>query len=325
MILCADVGATKTLLGLAVPDGPSGVKVLVSHRYLAIQVPSFEAMVAGFLQEVRPVLTQPLTAACFGIAGPVTGHTVQMTNLPWRVDARAMSRQLGGIPVQLVNDFRAAASGIDVLDPDELASLQDGQAEVGAPQLVIGAGTGLGVAYRFWQGDRYDVAPGEGGHIGFSPANAEQDTAMARLRPHVGRVVAEHFVSGQGLVNFHTHLAWASEASPDVTPALMGEEVFRRATQEGDARALHALHHFLLAYGAVAGDHALSILARGGVFLAGGIAQKCLPYMQDGQFMAGFRQKGVYEPLVSTFPVHVVMQPDLGLRGAAVLGARLRS
>lgn len=345
MILCADIGATKTLLGLAVPDGSGdGVRVVASQRYVAAEVASFDDMLDGFLRDHQAAQTAPLQAACFGIAGPVTGEVVQMTNLPWRLDAQALSQQLGGIPVRLVNDFKAAASGIDALKPDELLNLQPGTALEKEPQLVIGAGSGLGVAFRVWRdhpdghGGYYHVVPGEGGHVGFSPINAEQDRAMLRLRQHVQRVVAEHFVSGPGLANLYNcldqdgdHGAQVDAAHPfelqvataQNTNGLTGEEVFRRATEEQDSQALHALHHFLLCYGVVAGDHALATLARGGVFLAGGIAQKCGPMMQDGRFLVGFRHKGPYAELVSSFPVNVVMQPDLGLLGAAVLGARL--
>lgn len=340
MILCADIGATKTLLGLAVPDG-SGIRVVASQRYVAAQVASFDDMLDAFLREHQDGALQ---AACLGIAGPVTGTVVQMTNLAWRIDAQALSQRLGGIPVRLVNDFKAAASGIDALKPDELLTLQGGTPVDKEPQLVIGAGSGLGVALRVWrahaQGDGgyYHVVPGEGGHVGFSPVNSEQDRAMLRLRPHVQRVVVEHFVSGPGLVNLYHCLDQAGDHGEPVdaahpfevkvatardTDGLTGEEVMRRALEDNDSRALHAVHHFLLSYGVAAGDHALSTLARGGVFLAGGIAQKSGTLMQDGRFMVGFQHKGPYSDLMATFPVNVVMQPDLGLLGAAVIGRRL--
>jgi glucokinase len=340
MILCADVGATKTLLGLAAQEGTGPLQIVASQHFVAAQQPSFEAMLAGFVQGHAALLQKkPLRAACLGVAGPINGRVVQMTNLPWRLDADAIGRQLGGIPVRLANDFEAAASGIDLLAPDELMCLQAGQPVQGGPQLVIGAGSGLGVAFRVWQsgadGGRYQVLTGEGGHFGFAPINAEQDRALMRLRPHVARPVVEHFVSGPGLANFYTFLDQEGEggkeqlkdphpvATASNTQGLTGEDIFRRATQDEEPRALHALHHFLLSYGVVAGDYALATLARGGVFVAGGIAQKCGPLMQDGRFMAGFRHKGPYADLLKTMPVHVVMRTDLGLLGAAVLGAGL--
>ena len=338
MILCADIGATKTLLGLARLDAAGQPQVVASQRYVAAQVASFEAMLGSFLKDHAQHLSQPLRAACLGVAGPVNGQVVQMTNLPWRLDAAALSQQLGGIPVRLANDFEAAASGIDGLSSKDLLCLQAGQPVPGAPQLVIGAGSGLGVAFRIWQatphGSRYQVVTGEGGHFGFTPVNAEQDRALMRLRAHVVRPVAEHFVSGPGLANFYTFLDTEEGgkallkdhhvvATASNTGGLTGEEIFRLAMQDGEPRALHALHHFLLSYGVVAGDYALATLAKGGVFLAGGIAQKLGPLMQDGRFLVGFRQKGPYADLMDTIPVHVVNEPDLGLLGAAAIGARI--
>lgn len=338
MILCADIGATKTLLGLARLDESGQVRIVASQRYVAADVASFDAMLDQFLKDQAQHLGSPLRAACFGVAGPVHDQVVQMTNLLWRLDAAALSHKLGGIPVRLANDFEAAASGIDGLGPQDLMCLQAGQPVAHAPQVVIGAGSGLGVAFRIWQptadGGRYQVVTGEGGHFGFTPLNAEQDRALMRLRAHVVRPVAEHFVSGPGLANFYTFLDTAdggktlvkdthTVATASNTDGLTGEEICRRAMQDGEPRALHALHHFLLSYGVVAGDYALATLAKGGVFLAGGIAQKLGPLMQDGRFLVGFRQKGPYADFINTVPVHVVQEPDLGLHGAAAIGAHL--
>ncbi|HIV70469.1 MAG TPA: glucokinase [Candidatus Aquabacterium excrementipullorum] len=327
MILCADVGATKTLLGLADVDAATGrVVVKASERYVAAQVPSFEAMLTDFLSKHGPSFGQPLRAAGLGVAGPVRDQTVQMTNLPWRLDARALSQHLGGVPVTLVNDFEAAAHGIEALGADELMTLQDGDADPQGNQLVIGAGSGLGVAFRIWQGGGHGVVPGEGGHYSFAPINEQQDLALQRLRPLVPRVVVEHFVSGPGLVNFYQCLGDEPPTkvfTPMDTDGLTGEGVFRKATQEGDARAQQALEQFLLAYGSVAGDYALATLARGGVYVAGGVAQRCGEMMRDGRFLRGFGQKGPYAELMARIPVHLVLQSELGLVGAAVAGARL--
>ena len=331
MILCADIGATKTLLGLAQVDAGTGrVLVKASQRYVAAQVPSFEAMLTDFLGQHGPTLGEPLQAAGLGVAGPVRDQTVQMTNLPWRLDARELSRHLGGVPVTLVNDFEAAAHGIEALGPGELMTLQAGDGATQGNQLVIGAGSGLGVAFRVWAGEgahgRHAVVPGEGGHYSFAPINEQQDLALQRLRPLVPRVVVEHFVSGPGLVNFYQCLADEPPTkvyTPMDTAGPTGEAVFRKATQEGDVRAQQALEQFLLAYGSVAGDYALATLARGGVYVAGGVAQRCGEMMRDGRFMRGFGRKGPYTELMSSIPVHLVLQSELGLVGAAVAGARL--
>ena len=135
--------------------------------------------------------------ACLGIAGPVDGRRMAVTNFPWAIDADSLEAILGA-PVALANDFVAAAHGIDVLGPDDFATLQAGEPEPRAPQLVIGAGTGLGVAYRVWQGDRYTVIGGEGGHAGFAPADERQAELWRDLHARLGRVVSSTSSRGPG-------------------------------------------------------------------------------------------------------------------------------
>lgn len=330
MILCGDIGGTKTLL--AVAEGPAGSPHVIHEQHLlAADHGSFDAMLQAFLAQWQRKHGRPLqvAAACLGIAGPLAGNTVQMTNLPWRLDGAAIAAALSHEgaappvpPVRLVNDFMAAATGVGVLAPGARVTLQAGTPVPRAPQLVIGAGSGLGVALRVWDGDGYLVVPGEGGHYGFAPSCAEHDELLRFLRSERPRVVAEHVVSGPGLAAIHR---WLQSRQPGAAaPAkLTGEAVHRLATQDGDALAAQALEHFVRAYGAVAGDYALASLARGGVFLAGGIAAKCLPWMQDGRFAAAFGDKGPYAALMQELPIHLVTEPRLGLLGAASLALGL--
>lgn len=318
--LCADLGGTKTLLGLAERGADGRVVIAHSQRYLAAEASSFEALLDDFLSRHQAAPA----AACLGIAGPIEadadGHEhVRMTNLPWAVQATTIGMRLGGAPVRLVNDFHATAAGLDAVPPDQLVPLQPGEPRAHAPQVVIGAGTGLGLAYRIWNGAHYDIVPGESGHMNWAPSRAEFDRILLRLRAKLGRVGNEHVVSGIGLT--HLHEAMLAEAG---LPAmrLKGEEIAERA-DAGDPLAQRTIDLFLIAYGAIAGDHALTVLARGGVFVAGGIAQRWLARMQAGRFIEGFRDKGVYVHLAPTFPVHVVAEPALGLLGAAVIASRL--
>ena len=229
-----------------------------------------------------------------------------VTNFPWQIDADAIEAVLG-VPVELANDFVAAAHGIELLRPEDVATLQAGEPEARAPQLVIGAGTGLGVAYRVWQGDRYAVIGGEGGHGGFAPADERQADLWRGLHAQLGRVRVEHVVSGPGLGRIYDFLRQGrGEArSP-------GE-----IASAADPVAREALDLFLECFGAAAGDHALAVLARGGVFLAGGIAPKILPQLRDGPFLAAFGAKGPHAGLMARFPVRVVLSERLGLLGAA--------
>lgn len=319
MKLCADIGGTKTLLGLAEVSAAGSMELRCTRRYLAREHPEFAPLLTRFLEDARRDLGRPpeVDAACLGVAGPVVGRRIQMTNLAWVLDAEDIGRQLGGCPVRLVNDFEAAAYGIDALGANQRLPLQTARALDRAPQLVIGAGSGLGVAMRFWNGSRYQVVSGEGGHIGFSALDAEQDRLMPHLRRDRARVVVEHVVSGPGLANLYEALC-ALEGQP--SPPARGEDVYARA-QQGEALALRAVDHFLRSYGSVAGDYALAILARGGVFVAGGIAQRWQPWMQDGRFRRSFCAKGPYEAVMQSMPVDLVTEPQLGLLGASVLAA----
>lgn len=309
LVLCGDIGGTKTLLAIAALDGDR-VEFLFERRYADRDFAAFADVLRAFRDEARTVVE----AACFGVAGPVDGRRAAVTNFPWQLDADALEA-IGGAPVVLANDFVAAAHGIDLLAPDQVATLQAGEPIPRAPQLVIGAGTGLGVAFRIWQGDGYTVVGGEGGHAGFAPADERQAALWRTLRGELGRVRVEHVVSGPGIARIHDFLRAGRGAAR--TP----EEI--AAGTDPDARA--ALELFLECYGAAAGDYALAILARGGVWLAGGIAPRLLPQLRSGPFLAAFNAKGVHAPLAARFPLRVVLEERLGLIGAAKLATRAGS
>lgn len=329
MILCADIGGTNTRLALATVHPHSQVRIVASSRVQASQAGSLGAAVAGFLESQSDLLRGGggrVRSACFGVAGPVVRQRVQMTNLAWCVDAHELSQQLGGAPVRLVNDFHAAARGTEAIDEADLLPLQAGEPpdpDQAAHQLVIGAGTGLGVAWRVWDGERHIVVPGEGGHVGFAPLNETQDRWLPRLRGRFGRVVAEHVVSGPGVVNIHGCLLEERGALTEAHAGLSAHDVFRLAVHEGDPIAIQAVDEFLLAYGAVVGAHALSLMARGGVLIAGGLAAGWPQLMRNGRFLEGLRLAGPYAHLLSTWSVKVVLDPDLGLKGAALEAADL--
>ena len=326
MKLCADIGGTKSLLGLADTTAYGRPRLGFSRRYLARDFAGFAQLLQQFLHDAHEALGHPplVGSACLGVAGPGGGRRIQMTNLPWVLDADDISRLLGDAPVQLINDFAAAAYGIDALSEQQLVPLQAGRPVAGAPQVVIGAGSGLGVAFRFWNGARYQVVPGEGGHMAFAPLDAEQDRLLAPLRAQLGalgrdRLVTEHVVSGPGLV--HLYRALTPAPAPDANApgsAPPSAQDIQRLAREGDGVAATAAHHFLRCYGAVAGDHALATLARGGVFIAGGIALQWRDWMTDGRFVQAFCAKGPYSALMRDIPIHLVTEPELGLLGAAV-------
>jgi len=302
-VLCGDIGGTKTLLAIAALAGER-LELVLERRYADRDFAAFADLLRAFRDEARIDVER----ACLGVAGPVDGRRVAVTNFPWEIDAGALEAILGA-PVALANDFVAAAHGIDVLAADDVVTLQAGAPEARGPQLVIGAGTGLGVAYRVWQGDRYAVIGGEAGHAGFAPADERQAGLWQALHAGLGRVRVEHVVSGPGLARIYDFLR---DGQGEVRAP---EQVASAA----DPAARAAVDLFLACYGAVAGDHALAILARGGVFLAGGISPRLLPRLRSGPFLEAFNAKGVHANLAARFPVKVVVNERLGLLGAAKL------
>jgi glucokinase len=308
MILAADVGGTKVLLGLEA-DG----KLIAERRYASVDFSDFESVLAAYLAEASVDVTQ-IRGGCLAVAGPVAddGVTAKITNLPWRIDTLALSQRFGLPPLQLVNDFVAAAQGAVTAPPNNRVTLQAGEPRSQSPCLVIGAGTGLGMAIAVPEAGGWRILPGEGGHVAFAPADAEQEKLLVFLRARHGRVIWEHVVSGPGLTAIHEFLS-GQTASP--------EEITAAALADNGSREYHALNLFLAAYGAYAGDMALATLARGGVYLAGGIVGRLLALLPQSRFLAAFNHKADHAMLTKKMPLYVVTDPLLGLRGALRIAA----
>lgn len=314
LLLGGDLGGTKTLLALveALPDGSR--RIVAEARYASRDWPDFGALLADF----RARHPGAIAAACFGVAGPVDGpedrQTARLTYLPWRLDAQALADEFALGRVRIVNDFYAAASGIDSLPAEACTVLQAGSGVADAPRVVVGAGTGLGVAGVLRHGGETIVVPGEGGHQGFAPQSAQQAALWQYLFAQNGRVTSEDVVSGPGLARIHAFLG-GGERSP--------AEIGAAALRGDDPLASGALSLWLEAYGAFAGDLALAWLARGGVWLAGGIAAKLMGAAQAAIFLAAFNAKREHRQLVESMPVVLVHEERLGLLGALAL-AQLR-
>jgi glucokinase len=326
MILAGDIGGTKALLLLATVR-KGRLESVLERRYAVASFADFSALLARFVDECLQHRGRGLriASACFGAAGPASADCIQMTNLPWRLDAGAIAAEFGIGRVLLVNDFEAAATGVEALDPGDCSILQRGEPLSRAPRVVIGAGSGLGVAYALPQGKRYRVIAGEGGHAGFAPADDEQMRLWRALHAQLGRVSVEHVVSGPGLLRIYEFLRAESPEAPALQQSVHAEgaaAISRHALEHNDPLACRALDLFIACYGAVAGDHALAVTARGGVYIAGGIATKILRRLAAGGFMAAFNAKGAHAQINLRIPVQVVTTERLGLLGAALLAAR---
>lgn len=322
MILAGDVGGTKTLLAAY-----EGARCVARERFNSHAFASFAGLLADFIGRCGGSGSPAITGACFGIAGPVSEGRVRVTNLPWEIDGAALARRFGIPTVTLLNDFEAAAYGLAALGPDDLVTLQRGEPQPQRPRVLIGAGTGLGAAYVV----EGRVIAGESGHLTFAPVDDEQARLADWLRARVGRVEVEHVVCGAGQTRICEFLlatrsdlateASARRARQALAAADPARAITRHALDDGDPLALAAVDLFIRCYGALAGDHALAVTARGGVYVAGGIAPKLLPRLAGGGFLAAFNDKGRFAVVTRACPVHVVTNTELGLLGAARVAA----
>ncbi|QKT04356.1 glucokinase [Ectothiorhodospiraceae bacterium 2226] len=333
-VLAGDIGGTKTILQLidcAATGLPGTGAPLHDRRFDSQAFPDFLPLVQEFLSGAPP--GEPVAAACLGIAGPLTvtsaGQQSRLTNLPWVLDSQVLARALDIPRVRLINDFQAVGHGIELLSAGDLHTLQSGYAQAQAPRALVGAGTGLGVGMLLWQQDRYEVYATEGGHVSFAPTTEEQVDLLRYMMRKYDRVSAERLVSGAGLVDIFEFLREraAQPVMPQLKEALTEEDpaavISRFALSGEDPIAEHALDLFVALYGAQAGDVALMTLAHGGVFIAGGIAPKILARMKGETFLHAFNNKGRMARLTANMPVHVVLNPRVGLLGAAMVAARL--
>lgn len=301
MILAGDIGGTSTRLALFDGDPtPEALEVYRSREHDGL-----EEMVGAFLR-AHPA---PVERAAFGVAGPVRGgRCVDTTNLAWPVEGASVAQAAGVAHVRLLNDLEANAYGLAALGPDDLHTLNAGAPDADGNIAVVSAGTGLGQAGLYWDGERHHVFATEGGHVDFAPRNDEEDGLRRFLASELDHVSYERVCSGLGLVNVHRYLAGGRELD---APAIT------RAALEGDDTASRALDLMISIYGAQAGNAALTLMATGGVYLGGGFPPRILPRLREGGFMRAFVDKGRFRGLLERIPVHVILNDKTALLGAA--------
>ncbi len=330
-ILAGDIGGTKTTLGLfdagePASDGRAGPALRETASYASTDYRGLEAIVADFLDRTRPIHQDGIRAAGFGIAGPVQGDRVETLNLPWVINGADLEDRFDIPRVILLNDLQATGAGIPLLLEDELVTLQEGRSgpDQGAAALLA-AGTGMGMALLIPVDGRWRVQPTEGGHVDLAPRGRDHlellEYLFERFPDHVS---VERAVCGPGLLELYRFVLARGRPRPDAdlrrsieedpadAPRRIGEAGLARRCPACDA----ALDLLCDLYGAVAGNLALTTLARGGVFLGGGIAPKILPRLQEGPFLNSFRRKGRFSRLLGSIPVRVILNQQTALLGA---------
>ncbi len=322
-VIAGDIGGSKTRLAIVEVEG---VKARIEREaeYPSRGFASFDALLTEFLGG-KPV---PQHAA-FGIAGPVHGRAVHTTNLPWYIEADNLQRRFGFKNCTLLNDLEATACGLPALPAEDLLTLQHGALDARGNAAIIAAGTGLGEAGLYWDGQRHHPYATEGGHTSFSPQSELEIALLQHLQRRYGHVSWERVVSGMGLVDLHEFLRGYRRSS--IPPSLAEEmrtgdaaaAISFEALRGSDDICVETLECFVRLYGAEAGNLALKTMSRGGLYLGGGIAPKILPLLQRGTFIEAFLSKGRMRPLLEAMPVRVILNDRAALYGAALSASRL--
>jgi glucokinase len=334
-LLAGDIGGTKTILRLVevteVTLTEKTFKTVREAQYTSANFPDLVPMVREFLAQDKYIKPQ---SACFAIAGPVVNNTCNLTNLSWVLDTQRLELELEIPKISLLNDFAANSFGILGLKDFDVHTLQEGAARENSPIAVIGAGTGLGEAFLVPQGKKYQIFASEGGHTDFAPRNDLEMELLKYLQAklQIEHISVERVVSGQGIASIYQFLRdnnyeaespaigekiklWEQESKKTIDPAAI---ISQAAFKQSDRLSEKTMDVFIRAYGAETGNLALKLLSYGGIYIAGGIAAKILPLMQDGRFLETFRDKGRVGNLIEKIPVHIVLNPQVGLVGSVL-------
>ena len=344
VLLAGDIGGTKTILRLVEESPGPEWHTLYQALYSSRDFPDLVPIVQQFLRAAEQQLgTIPRPEkACFAIAGPVVNDTCVLTNLAWVLDARRLETELDIAKIRLINDFAAVGYGILGLEAKDLETLQEVTPQPDAPIAIIGAGTGLGEGFLIRMAGDFQVFSSEGGHADFAPRNELEFQLLQYLRDKydIQRISVERVVSGQGIVALYQFLrdrqvarespeigqivkTWERETGRTEKSVDPAAAIARAALEKRDRLCQQTLQMFVEAYGAEAGNLALKLLPYGGLYVAGGIAAKILPLIQDGSFLRAFSEKGRVSPLLEKVPIHVVLNPEVGLIGASICASRI--
>jgi len=322
MILAGDIGGTNSRLAFFV-ERAGRLEKLVEETYATAD----HASLAAIIQTCMSSHSLPVDVVCMGVAGPVKNGRCETINLPWVVDARDLAQALHGKPVSLLNDLEASAYGLVMLTPEDFVRLNEGTPQASGNAAVIAAGTGLGEAGLYWDGQQHRPFAGEGGHASFAPNDALQMELLGFLDREFEHVSWERVLSGPGLFNIYRFLrdtgrgdepAWLTrELQQHDPPAVISEAALAGTS----TLCQQALDLFVVLYGAEAGNLALKLMALGGLYVGGGIAPKIIQKLTDSTFMGAFVAKGRLKPLLQEIPVWVVMNEKAALQGAARFAA----
>jgi glucokinase len=308
--LIGDIGATNARFALVGPEGAA----TTARVYALDDYPSLPEAIGAYLEEESP-LRKP-DQAVLAVASPITGDQVTFTNHPWTFSIEAVRERFGLRRLRVINDFAANAVAIPHLAEADRLQIGPGAPVPGAPIGLIGPGTGLGVSALIPTASGWTPIEGEGGHVTIAPADAQESAVLELLRKRFDHVSAERVLSGAGLVNLYNALCeLAGAPAASFTPP----QVTDPRTWEEDPRTRDATAMFCAMLGTVAGNLALTLGARGGIYIAGGIVPKLSPVFAKSEFRARFEAKGRLRWYVAAIPTYIILRPLPALLGAAAL------
>ena len=321
MILAGDVGGTKCNLGLFLQEGLT-LRSVFQRRLATREYAGFEDLVEDFLKQAiaadANAKAPAIDAAGFGVAGVVAGGRHYSENLPWVVDVSALAQKLNLKNIRLLNDLTATALSLERLFRNDFVSLNSGTPTHNATRAVIAAGTGLGEAILFWDGEKYQVAAAEGGQADFAPRTEREIQLLSHLRVTLPHVSCEEIISGRGFRRIHEFLnpamRHASFESPEANTA---GEITQLGLAQSCPVCVETLGFWTEIFGGVTGNFALQTMALGGIYIAGGIAVKILSKLKDGTFFKSFCGTSKLAPVLARIPISVVVNEDAPIWGAA--------
>lgn len=311
ILLIGDIGGTNARFALADPERPGFHD---AATFNCADFPSADDAIRQYLDDLSAATPE---AICLAIAGPVVQGKVQVTNNHWTLDTAAIGDDFGIDSVRLLNDFEAVAYSVPHLKDGDLESIglpEKRPLPVDFNVAIVGPGTGLGAAGLYRRGQMLIPIVGEGGHVGFAPKSQVQVEILGALRSKFDRVSVERLVSGSGIENIYWALTLIH--GEQRTP-LSAQEIFAHGGEGGDPRANEATHLFFEVLGQVAGDMALVLGAKDGVFLAGGIAKRYPQLLQNSRFRNAFDNKGRHRAFMEHIPTLLITDGEPGLLGAA--------
>ena len=307
-ILIGDIGGTNARFAILTDAfaEPKEFPILATADYPTID----EAIQTGVLDKTS---MQP-RSAILAVAGPIKGDEIDLTNCDWVIQPKVMIRDLGFENVMVINDFEAQALAAASLGPEYLEKIGGGEIKASSSRVVVGPGTGLGVAGLVHARHTWFPVPGEGGHIDIGPRTPRDYELFPHYEPIEGRISAEQLLCGRGMMNIYRAVSAANGGKP---AAANPSEVTSAWANGSDPAAVETIELFATYLGRVAGDLALVFMARGGVFLAGGIAQKIIPALKEPRFRQAFEDKAPHSGILKMIPTFVITHPLAALSGLA--------